>query len=192
MKKELDEKLCADYPKLFVDRHGDMRTTCMVWGFECGDGWYNIIDQLCGNIQHHLDWKEKNIASAIKHNNMIDSLQAGDDTLFLASYGTYNADYVETCREDFGPAKLREIPEAVHQVTVTQVKEKFGTLRFYYSGGDDAISGMVRMAESMSSVTCEECGTPGRRRGGGWVRTLCDTHAEARGIFTTAEDDAGV
>jgi hypothetical protein len=37
------------------------------------------------------------------------------------------------------------------------------------------------MAESMSSVTCEDCGIPGKVRGGGWIRTLCDTCAESRG-----------
>ena len=40
MKQELDEALCRDFPNLFRDRHGNMMTTCMCWGFECGDGWY--------------------------------------------------------------------------------------------------------------------------------------------------------
>ena len=62
------------------------------------------------------------------------------------------------------------------QVTIDQIKEKFGCLRFYYSGGDEYISGMVTLAESMSGVTCEECGSIGERRSGGWIRTLCDTH----------------
>jgi len=65
---------------------------------------------------------------------------------------------------------------AVDQVVVAQVKEKFGTLRFYYDGGDEYISGLVRLAESMSGVSCEECGSIGERRDGGWIRTLCDTH----------------
>jgi hypothetical protein len=65
-------------------------------------------------------------------------------------------------------------------VTLDQVKEKFGTLRFYYTGGDDEISGMVRMAESMSGVTCEECGNPGTTGGQGWLVTLCETHRTAR------------
>jgi hypothetical protein len=38
MKQELDEQLCAKYPKIFVNRHADMKTTAMCWGFECGDG----------------------------------------------------------------------------------------------------------------------------------------------------------
>jgi hypothetical protein len=58
----------------------------------------------------------------------------------------------------------------------TQVKEKFGTLRFYVSGGDDFTNGVIRMAEAMSSVTCEECGKPGTTSGPGWVRTLCVEH----------------
>lgn len=71
-------------------------------------------------------------------------------------------------------------PRTAHvpQLVATQVKEKFGTLRFYYDGGDDEIRGMVRMAEAMSAVTCEECGAPGELRHGGWIRTLCDTHEQ--------------
>ena len=65
-------------------------------------------------------------------------------------------------------------------VTVSQVKEKFGGLRFYYSGGNDTVDGMVRMAESWAAHTCEECGAPGKSRSGGWIRTLCDHHEAER------------
>jgi hypothetical protein len=66
------------------------------------------------------------------------------------------------------------------QVVVEQIKEKFGGLRFYYSGGDEEISGMVRMAESFADSLCEECGGIGKRRSGGWIRTLCDQHEAER------------
>jgi hypothetical protein len=66
----------------------------------------------------------------------------------------------------------------IAQVEVDQIKEKFGGLRFYYSGGDDEISGMVRMAEAWADIACEECGAAGKRRSGGWIRTLCDRHEE--------------
>ena len=62
------------------------------------------------------------------------------------------------------------------QVIVQQVKEKFGTLRFYYDGGDDFVHGAVWLAESMTGMLCETCGGLGKRREGGWVRTLCDQH----------------
>ena len=68
--------------------------------------------------------------------------------------------------------------QEIAQVEVNQIKEKFGGLRFYYSGGDDEISGMVRMAEAWADIACEECGGIGKRRDGGWIRTLCDKHEE--------------
>ena len=55
MKKELDEKLCAKYPKIFANRGGSKMETCMYWGFECGDGWYWLIDKLCSNLQWDTD-----------------------------------------------------------------------------------------------------------------------------------------
>jgi len=141
MNEKLDKDLCERFPKLFVNRHADMKTTAMCWGFECGDGWYDILSALCGNIQDHIDWRNSQRERLLKNN----------------------------------PHNHR-IPEEVEQVVVDQVKEKFGTLRFYYSGGDESIDGMVRMAESMSAVTCEECGKPGYQSSGGWIRTLCEEH----------------
>ena len=138
MKQELDEYLCKTYPKMMVNRNKPMQETCMCWGFECGDGWFQILNQLMGNIQHHIDWKNRT-------------------------------------------------EEVVPQVTLDQVKEKFGTLRFYYTGGDDVIDGMVRMAESMSGITCETCGKPGTRTGGGWVKTVCVEHGGED--FDTPEDE---
>jgi len=72
----------------------------------------------------------------------------------------------------------RGLGNRVEQVVVQQIKEKFGGLRFYYDGGDDEISGMVRIAESVASITCEVCGAPGKSRSTGWIRTLCDEHAK--------------
>jgi hypothetical protein len=73
-----------------------------------------------------------------------------------------------------------KIPAAVPQVVVQQIKEKFGGLRFYYNGGDEHISGMVRMAESWAGYSCEECGVPGERTEGGWIKTLCEKHRKER------------
>ncbi len=70
--------------------------------------------------------------------------------------------------------------EGCEPVKVTQIKEKFGGLRFYYDGGDATVDGMVRMAESWAIRSCEECGKPGRTRDGGWIRVLCDEHEAER------------
>lgn len=66
----------------------------------------------------------------------------------------------------------------VSQFVATQVKEKFGTLRFYGDGGDELIDGMTWLAEHQSETICEKCGESGRLQvsGGnpnGWMKTLC-------------------
>jgi hypothetical protein len=59
--------------------------------------------------------------------------------------------------------------------TVFQVKEKFGGLRFYVDSATDKVFNLIDDAEELSFVTCEDCGEPGHPRGGGWIKTLCDT-----------------
>lgn len=60
------------------------------------------------------------------------------------------------------------------QVTVMQVKEKFGGLRFYVDFCSDKVREMIDEAERMSVIVCEECGEKGELRREGWWRTLCD------------------
>ena len=59
-----------------------------------------------------------------------------------------------------------------------QVKEKYGTLRFYTTGGDKLTDGMIWFAENMSARTCEVCGMPGKMRGKGWYYAACDEHTQ--------------
>jgi hypothetical protein len=66
------------------------------------------------------------------------------------------------------------------QVVAEQVKEKFGGLRFYYTGGDEYVAGVVSMTESIAGVTCEDCGVPGIPRSGGWIHVSCDACEEIR------------
>lgn len=63
-------------------------------------------------------------------------------------------------------------------VEAAQVKEKFGGLRFYVDGTTTEnykeVHKIISEAERKSFETCENCGEPGKQRGGGWIRTLCD------------------
>jgi hypothetical protein len=78
MKQELDKLLCERYPKMMVNRNKNMQETCMCWGFDCGDGWFNILNQLMGNIQHHINWRNRQIEVAIKYNEKLAKMKAGD------------------------------------------------------------------------------------------------------------------
>jgi len=187
MSPNLDEALTAKYPKIFRNRYADMRETAMCWGFSHDDGWYNIIDMLCDNIQHHIDYTRRERAKALRYNRAL--MRSNKDNVeplinYFRNGREENKWHVEMAYkvfEDIEP-QCKIVPEACPQVIAMQVKEKFGTLRFYYNGGDAVVRGMTSMAESMSAVTCEICGSPGKSRGGSWITTLCDKHAEEKGI----------
>lgn len=71
----------------------------------------------------------------------------------------------------------KDYPNEEYFPRAAQVKEKFGTLRFYMSSQTDEMSSIIEKAEAKSHVTCEECGAVGELRGKGWLRTLCtDCH----------------
>ena len=55
MRPELQDKLYAEYPIIFAQKDLDMTKTAMCWGISCGDGWYDLIDELCENIQNHVE-----------------------------------------------------------------------------------------------------------------------------------------
>jgi len=188
MKKEHDEYLCKVYPKMMVNRNLHMTETCMCWGFECGDGWFQILNQLMGNIQHHIDWKEKQRKWAMEYNEMVAQAKAGNFDLFEEAHKSLtNKEYKNERLAEIIAGDFREVPDSIPQVTLDQVKEKFGTLRFYYQGGDEYISGLVSMAESISGITCETCGKPGTQTGGSWVKTACVEHGGQD--FDTPEDE---
>lgn len=73
------------------------------------------------------------------------------------------------------------------QWKAVQVKEKFGTLRFYFTTSDPIIDVAIKEAEKASAYTCEECGEPGNLRGKGWLYTACQDCHETR-IRVAARD----
>lgn len=193
MKQELDELLCKKYPKIFKDRYADMTTTAMCWGFEHDNGWFNIIDLLCGQIQGHIDWQRKQRASALKFNRSLKRALAGDKTSLIKYFSPKNEPTEYNLRlvdEAIEKGKYREVPEKICQVVAVQIKEKFGTLRFYYNGGDEYIHGLAAMAEAMSARTCEGCGSSATQTQGGWIKTMCQPCQDAREQRRQQELDA--
>ncbi|EOZ4845822.1 antitoxin Xre/MbcA/ParS toxin-binding domain-containing protein, partial [Pseudomonas aeruginosa] len=63
------------------------------------------------------------------------------------------------------------------QAIASQIKEKFGGLRFYYHGGDDYVATMVDLVERLSESICELCGAPGCiHERDGWLSARCQHH----------------
>lgn len=115
MTPEKTKLLYETFPKLYGGHTLPPTQSLMCFGFEHGDGWFDIIWDLSKELY-----------------------------------------------------KLEPIP------MVAQVKEKYGTLRFYYDHWSDEADLLVQEAERKSAVTCETCGAAGKLRGTGWLRTECD------------------
>lgn len=121
MNAENTQYLVEHFPNLYADCGRSPKESCMAFGFECGDGWFELLKELSERLE----------------------------------------------------------PEA--GAVAAQVKEKFGTLRFYLRGGaTDAAWGAIDEAEAKSGETCESCGKPGSLRGKSWVQTLCDGCSEKK------------
>ena len=177
MRRELDEQLCAKYPLIFKDRNENMQHTAMCWGFSHGDGWYNIIDTLCGLLTSEY----RGAKSRYDH-----LVEVGVGNVL---YGTKTV-----TQEALDEAKTKLDEETAKVPVAVQVKEKFGGLRFYVQAATDKHYQYISFAESMSYRTCEECGAPGKTYTDGWHTTLCDIHAEMSGReqeYQSDEDDGG-
>lgn len=162
MKEELDKKLVKDHPSLCKDRYGDMRATCMCWGFSCGDGWYKILAELFTELDQ--------IAP-----NKITLDQVKEKFGGLRIYYTYH---------DLEPTWWDKIPTTLYIYLRSILPNKIGShvIRFLKDIGlkdaCDRANDAITKAEEKSYETCEWCGKPGKRRGRGWIRTLCDECVE--------------
>ena len=50
MNKENTKKLLNDFPNLYKQFYWDKLNTCMCWGFDCDDGWFDLIYKLSEDI----------------------------------------------------------------------------------------------------------------------------------------------
>jgi hypothetical protein len=160
MREELDLKLVEKYPLIFKNRYGNMQETAMCWGFSHGDGWYNIIDILCGLLYSKYRQAKERYETRVE-------IGVGN-----ALYGTRIV-----TQEDIDEAKLKMDEEAEKVPVAAQVKEKFGGLRFYVDRATDEQYNYITFAECMSYRTCEQCGKPGTYYPFGWHHVACDEHA---------------
>lgn len=165
MDRRYDRYLVQKYEPLYRDRFSPMTHTAMCWGFSVGDGWFNIINRLSALLCS--EWlNAKADYDYIKDREgclMFDGKPSEFNTIITT--------------ERIQNAKLA-MDEASEKVPVaTQVKEKYGTLRFYVSNGNDKHYNYINFAESMSAVTCEVCGDKGKISNYGWAETRCRRHS---------------
>lgn len=161
-------KMTEEYPRYFGEdkRYG---------GFAIGEGWYQIIQSLVGNIDHYTKHRRNCRARDLRKLRAKNKGMEALIEFMVGKKGREPSDW-DIQRAEEAMENDIDVTPKLDWIRVAQIKEKFGGLRFYYDGGDDEISGMVRMAESWASHTCEDCGNKGKQRGGGWIRTLCDHH----------------
>lgn len=173
MSPELEEMLYRDHPRIF-------RKGREFIGISCGDGWYNVVDVLCANIQRHIGNSRANRARDLRYNRALRAGIAGNkrplEKHFNWGVAPFKVDAMVADRTDEAIASAAFITpnQVVRQVQCMQIKEKFGVLCFYYLGGDAYINGLVRMAEDISRHVCEKCG--GRADAkvkSGWIKSLC-------------------
>lgn len=55
MDKNLELQLVKKYPKILRDYGGDAKQTCMAWGIDCQNGWYDLLDKSMEKIQYFCD-----------------------------------------------------------------------------------------------------------------------------------------
>jgi hypothetical protein len=189
MKNELQQKLLSKYPEFFqkdlkiytgekplVEEVAELvnqkeMVLPIQFGFECGDGWYVILDTLMGEIQHYLKYHNEGLDRKFKYQFLWD----------LQRWLRLNCRKKGSWKEKLAEWIYDKAPKGGYphlSIQVTQIKEKFGGLCFYYFGGNKEISGMVRLAESLSYRICEYCGTTqnvGMTQG--WICVICkDCH----------------
>lgn len=93
----------------------------------------------------------------------------------------------------------RRLADIDPDYVVEQIKEKFGTLRYYCAASSDnpsperldALDAIVEDAQRVSAITCERCGESGLlRRTRYWAKTLCAPCGDGLG-YTPASDWVG-
>lgn len=101
MTPELEKALQEKYPLWLRDLYGDLRTTSLTWGIECGNGWFAILDRLGSKIEKLL--------VAMKNKGVEDLPKARQ---IKEKYGELRV-YMDWCTEDIDKA-IRQAEEESH------------------------------------------------------------------------------
>lgn len=73
---------------------------------------------------------------------------------------------------------LNELGEQANTFRIMQIKEKYGSLRFYTNWNTSKISNIIHKYEQISRYTCIKCGAPATRVTTDWISPWCDECAK--------------
>ena len=125
----------------------------------------------------------------MKHDEFARCIVSKFDTLFDPALNSFWCECGEGWQElilcalsqlDWYNQTLSWFDETV-PVQIVQIKEKYGELIIYTDTTSPYVQGIIDTVSYMSCRTCEVCGQPEVTRGSGWLKTLCDHHAEELG-----------
>ena len=83
-------------------------------------------------------------------------------------------------RKAFGIQMCKEIKHALKKINylkkyrITQIKEKYGSLRWYDAGNNIEIQNIINKYEILSTKTCINCGKPAKYISKGWIGPYCE------------------
>ena len=179
MKPELEQQLIAKYPRLFGDANKSPMESLMCFGCECGDGWFDIIDNLCG----YITYLQENVCYYLGLRKDIQD-------------GKFN---VELCcpkvifmqiKEKYGTLRVYwKFGEIENYDELISRLENPDELEVYIEKYYNKIENAVDFCEYLSSKTCEITGKPGKLYSKGWCVTLCKEEAIKRFGFDPDEDN---
>lgn len=128
------------------------------WGFDVGDGWFNLIWDLSLAIE-----KELNLSPyQIKKQMFVEWLERRWRDI-LAIF-------------NINPSKWAW--HSPRMFYATQIKEKLGTLSYYASNTNSKVVDLTIKALDISGTICEECGRPGKIIDADWIYTACPEHTK--------------
>ena len=142
MNEELELQLIAKYPDILKLYKEPISETCMGWGMECDDGWYNLLDECLEELEylcHKFSTEDRKV-----------------------------------------------------EIRAEQIKEKFGTLRFYTTIENATelerkiLNRVIDNAETDSANICEVTGNNGKfckSNTTRWYKTLCREEARRQNFY---------
>ncbi len=89
-------------------------------------------------------------------------------------------------RESFGEQLCEELRMVLikegllEKYRIHQIKEKFGSLRWYGNFENDSIAKILEKYEEKSKYTCIRCGAPATKISRGWISPYCDKCTNSR------------